>query len=434
MGVIHPDHREATRAAWLAAAESGQPYEVEFPLRRADGQYRWFLSRAQPVRDADGAVRSWIGTSLDIHERKFAEERFKTLTELAPAIIWFGNPDGSLSYLNDRWYAYTGQTPSRRCPSAGARSSIRTTWGPIARLGTRSHERGPLRHRGPPAAPRRRVSLVPDPAEPMRDAGGTVVGWLGSDSDIHDRRQTEDDLRRAREQLRLAVEAAGTGVFDFDLVSNELNWDARLRSFYGLAPDAPVDLSVHLARVHPDDHDQADEAVRAAVDPAGDGVYDVTYRTVAPEDGTERWVSAKGQTLFEDGRPVRLIGFARDVTESRRAEQALRETEERYRLASRATNDAIWDWDLATNHVLWNEALGEAHGYAPDVVEPTGDWWIGHIHPDDRPRIDGRSTRSSTAWARPGRTSTASCARTVPTRTSSTAATSSATRRAARCA
>ncbi|MFC6049812.1 PAS domain-containing protein, partial [Methylobacterium hispanicum] len=113
-------------------------------------------------------------------------------------------------------------------------------------------------------------------------------------------------------------------------------------------------------------------------------------------------VSAKGQTLFDDGRPVRLIGFARDVTEGVLAEQALRETEERYRLASRATNDAIWDWNLATNHVLWNEALQVAHGHAPDAVEPTGDWWITHIHPDDRARID-RSIHAvidgtGTAW------------------------------------
>ena len=78
--------------AWLTAAAGGRPYEVEFPLRRADGEYRWFLSRAQPVRDADGTLRSWIGTSLDIHERKVAEERFQALTELAPAVIWFGNP------------------------------------------------------------------------------------------------------------------------------------------------------------------------------------------------------------------------------------------------------------------------------------------------------------------------------------------------------
>ena len=389
MGVIHPDYREATHAAWLSAASNGRPYEVEFPLRRADGEYRWFLSRAHPVRDGDGGLRSWIGTSLDIHERKVAEERFQALTELAPAVIWFGNPDGSLSYLNDRWYAYTGQTPEQALPLG---------WGEVIHpddlpglLQDWDHARTNEVVYDTEARLRRhdgayRWFLIR--AEPMLDGGGRVIGWLGSNSDIHDRRQTEEDLRKAREQLRLAVDATGTGIFDYDLVADVLQWDIRTRALFGLGPDDLVNLEVYLSRLHPDDRDRCDHAVAAALDPAGGGIYDITYRTIDPANGIERWVSAKGQTLFEGDRPVRLIGTARDITDARRAEQALRETEERYRLASRATNDAIWDWNLATNEVLWNEALQAAYGHSPETVDPTGDWWIGHIHPEDRGRID----------------------------------------------
>ena len=388
MGVIHPNYREATRQAWLAAAASGRPYEVEFPLCRADGQYRWFLSRAQPVQDGDGVVRSWIGTSLDIHERKVAESRFETLTELAPAMIWFGNPDGSLSYFNDRWYAYTGQTPAEALPMGWDRPvhpddlpGLRQAWEDARAREDVYDTVARLRRRDGAY----RWFLIR--AEPLRDAGGAVVGWLGSNSDIHDRRQAEEELRNAREQMRLAVDATGSGVFDYDLVSDVLSWDVRTRSFFGLGPDDPVNLDVYLARLHPDDREEADKAVADAVDPNGAGIYDITYRTLSPEDGVERWVSAKGQTLFENGRPVRLIGFARDVTESRRAEQALRETEERYRLAARATNDAIWDWNLASDHIRWNEAVQHMFGYAPDEVGPSGDWWTSHIHADDRERV-----------------------------------------------
>ena len=80
--------------------------------------------------------------------------------------------------------------------------------------------------------------------------------------------------------------------------------------------------------------------------------------------------------------------LTRLLAERSRAEDAVREVEERYRLAARATNDAIWDWDFATNHVTWNEALEAHYGYAPDDVVPTGEWWMEHIHPDDRARID----------------------------------------------
>jgi len=71
----------------------------------------------------------------------------------------------------------------------------------------------------------------------------------------------------------------------------------------------------------------------------------------------------------------------------RAALESFKETQERYRLAVKATNDAIWDWDLSGNHVVWNEALEQAYGHPLALVEPTGDWWIEHIHPDDRAQV-----------------------------------------------
>ncbi|WP_341896729.1 PAS domain-containing protein [Sphingobium sp. YR657] len=76
-----------------------------------------------------------------------------------------------------------------------------------------------------------------------------------------------------------------------------------------------------------------------------------------------------------------------EVEQRARVEKALRAIRERYRLVSRATNDAIWDWDFATNHVTWNQALEATHGHRLADIEPTGEWWIEHIHPDDRDRV-----------------------------------------------
>jgi PAS domain S-box-containing protein len=388
MGVIHPDYRGTTQTAWLAAARTGEAYEVEFPLRRSDGQYRWFLSRAHPVRDTAGTVRSWIGASLDIHERKQAETRFAALTDLSPAIIWFGNPDGSLSYLNDRWYEYTGQTPEKALPLGWGEvihpddlPGLLDVWDDArTREVLYDTEARLRRHDGA-----YRWFLIR--AEPLRDEAGKVIGWLGSNSDIHDRRDAEQALQKAQDQLSLALEATSIGIFDYDLITGDLSWDARVRALFGLPPDAPVSYDVFLAGLHPDDRGWVDKAVKAVLDPAGDGVYDIVYRTIGRQDGIERWVAAKGQTFFAQGKAVRFIGTVRDVTATRQAEQDLRETEERYRMASRATNDAIWDWSLASDHIRWNEAVQTLFGYAADEVGPSGAWWKSHIHPDDRERI-----------------------------------------------
>ncbi|MBL7590091.1 PAS domain-containing protein, partial [Escherichia coli] len=69
-GIIHPDDRDRVDEEWRAAVRSRADYQSEYRLRRADGAYRWFLARAQPVRAADGAVTRWVGTSTDIDDQK----------------------------------------------------------------------------------------------------------------------------------------------------------------------------------------------------------------------------------------------------------------------------------------------------------------------------------------------------------------------------
>jgi PAS domain S-box-containing protein len=76
-----------------------------------------------------------------------------------------------------------------------------------------------------------------------------------------------------------------------------------------------------------------------------------------------------------------------EISQRAEIETALRSVEERYRLASNATNDAIWDWDFATDHVLWNESIETAYGHRISDIDPTGEWWISHIHADDRNRV-----------------------------------------------
>lgn len=106
------------------------------------------------------------------------------------------------------------------------------------------------------------------------------------------------------------------------------------------------------------------------------------------KDGQRFWASGEMMPLYDDGHQhLGFVKILRDRTDEHLAGRAIEETQERYRLAVKATNDAIWDWDLAGNHVLWNEALHEAYGHDLATVETTGEWWLAQIHPDDRVRI-----------------------------------------------
>ena len=231
--------------------------------------------------------------------------------------------------------------------------------------------------------------LTPEQTEALRALARQVMVQLELHRAVENRGQALAAKAMAEEQFRLASEAAGIGVWDLDVTNGELRWDARVRALFGVPERGVVTYEgSYLPNLHPDDREDADAAVRAALLSDGSRAFDLEYRVIAADTGAVRWLSAQGQGIVEDGRMVRFIGTVRDVTEHKAAVAALSETERRYRFAARATTDAIWDWDFATNHVLWNEALSEAYGHAPDEVEPTGDWWIGHIHPDDRARID----------------------------------------------
>lgn len=189
--------------------------------------------------------------------------------------------------------------------------------------------------------------------------------------------------------LRLAVEATGIGIFDYDLVTRTLRWDERTRAMFGVGRDAPVTYEdTFLEALHPDDRERVDGALQAALDPGGPGLFDDEYRVVSPDDGVAHWVAARGQLIVAEGRATRIVGTVRDITQRKRAEIALQATEERYRLVTQATNDAIWDWDLVNDVVLWNEALGTAYGWEPDRVEPTGGWWLAQVHPEDRAFVE----------------------------------------------
>lgn len=219
--------------------------------------------------------------------------------------------------------------------------------------------------------------------------GADRPGYVKAVRDITAEHETKVALEEARRSAEMMTAAARLGTFDYDLARDTLTWDDGCRALFGLPPGAPVTYQEAFLRgLHADDRAGADTAVAAALDPAGDGRFETEYRTIGIDDGVLRYVAARGQTLFEDGRAVRLLGTVQDVTEARIAEARLRETEQRLRFANRATNDAIWDWDLIGNHVTWNEALTTAYGHAPEDVEATGAWWIGQIHPDDRDRID----------------------------------------------
>ncbi len=139
------------------------------------------------------------------------------------------------------------------------------------------------------------------------------------------------NLLESEQSFRLAKNAAELGIYDFDPLNNTIQWDDRVREIWGLDADTPVNYEIFLEGLHPDDHSQVNELVEKALDPNGDGHLSLQYRVINKKDQKTRWISAMGQTYFENNQPVRVVGTVIDISQLK---QALEDAEHANKLKS----------------------------------------------------------------------------------------------------
>ena len=215
------------------------------------------------------------------------------------------------------------------------------------------------------------------------DASGAAISFPGVLIDVSEKRRVEEARDRAESLLNTFVEAVPGVVYAKDRQGRLLIGNRGTTDLIGRPPEE------YLGRT---DAELLDNPVQAAAIMAADarimasGQIEQLEEEVNYPDGKRAfWLSTKAPLRDAQGQVVGLIGASLDITDRKAVEASHREIEERYRLAALATSDAIWDWRLADGHVVWNEALGTLFGH--DRLESTAQWWLDHIHPDDRVRV-----------------------------------------------
>jgi PAS domain S-box-containing protein len=201
-GPVHPEDLPRVMEKRLVDVAAGEPSEDEMRLRRADGEYRWFLVRTAPLRDEQGNLVKWYGVSIDIEDRKQAERQSRALIDAIPQQIWSGPPDGTLDYCNDRWRSYVGLGLEelrgegwQSMLHPDDRERVLNAWHESVTNGTPYEQEE--RHRGVDGTYRWFLAR----GVPLRDAEGRIVRWYGANTDIEDRKQAEEELRRLSGQL-----------------------------------------------------------------------------------------------------------------------------------------------------------------------------------------------------------------------------------------
>jgi PAS domain S-box-containing protein len=210
---------------------------------------------------------------------------------------------------------------------------------------------------------------------------------------------------REAERLALALEAAGFGEWEFDLARGGIVASPLYVSMFGFPPDEPLTIDQIHQRYHPEDRARIQQAIGlllAGRTPELRG----HYRLLLP-DGAVRWISMFGKLFVdEDGVPMRAAGVVQDITARKRAEDALRQSEDRFRIAVHAVAGVVYDWDLNSGSAFRSHGLEEIVGLPPETVPNRADWWSERIHPEDQARLaevraaikSGRITRYETEY------------------------------------
>ena len=217
---------------------------------------------------------------------------------------------------------------------------------------------------------------------PVRDDGGELLGAIVVNEDVTARRRAEEALRESVARFELVAEASGIGFWYSDLPFGELAWDARVREHFGVSPEAAVAIATLYERLHPDDRERTREAIERCI--AGLDKYDIDYRTVGP-DGRLRWIHSVGRTLRDgDGVPIRFDGITIDITERKRTEEALRASEERFRLLADSAPAMVWMSGTDGLCNFFNKPWMDFTGRSMEAERGNG--WAENIHPEDLQR------------------------------------------------
>ncbi|MGA3134076.1 MAG: PAS domain S-box protein [Terracidiphilus sp.] len=399
--IIHPDDAPGFFEKFERALKEHTPFHTERRSRRADGGWCWMESRGIPRFSSEGEFLGLAGTSADITDRKRAEEalqesekRFRAMADGCPTPMWISGAEGGVNFTNRTFREFFGVPhefaeghkwqllihPDDLPEFAGEHSrAVRThtTFKAEARVRRADGEwRWIIAH-----------------SEPRFSPSGEFLGHVGISTDITERKQAEQALKDSEEKFRQLAEninevfwmmnAAGTEILYISPAYEQI-WGRSCTSLYA----APMDW---LNAIHPDDRQHAHETFMQQLQ--GE-IIDSEYRIQTP-DGQEKWICDRAFPVRDqNGELIRIGGVAKEITERKFADHALRSSEEKFRQLAENIREVFFIMSVPGPGLVYvNPAGEEVWGVSRESLYQNPMSWADAIHPDDQARARSLAAR-----------------------------------------
>lgn len=381
---IHPDDVAQVEANLQTALETQQPFAAEYRYQLQDGRFVWRWVKGQGIYSASGEVERVLGVLQDITERKQAEEalrlseaKHRALINALPDLIMRINGDGIfLDFIAPNTFDAIGQTGDfvgthvldSLLPDLAQRrmNAIQMA---LQTGELQIYEQEILVH-GIRQTEECRVSVCAD---------NEVLVIV---RDISERKQAELALQESEARFRQLAETVREGFFVGDPFSLQFIYvNPAYEQITGFsASELYARGDCWLEYMHPDDR-----AIFDAVFSEGQRqIVDQEYRYTRPDNREEHWLRAQVFPIFgESGIPVRVVGTLEDITDRKRTEAALRDSEERRRLALDLTGTGSWEFQVSTGEAVWSDSHYRLMGLVPGERASNYQTWRERVHPED---------------------------------------------------
>src|SRR5258707_1442134 len=419
---FHPEDRPVVEEIFRRAQLNKTDYEVSYRIVLPDGSIKHIYSVAHPVLNQSGELVEFVGTSMDVTEQwkartelekafeeikqrtdaaRRSERQLRDVVNTVPAYVWSTSPEGLVDFVNDRWLQFTGLALDEAFGwkweavlHPDDRTKVVADWHTAIKNGQATESEARVRR----ADGEYCWWFIRN--VPLRDETGKLVRWYGTGIDIEDRKRAEQALRKSEERWRSVFENSAIGVALTDLNGRFLATNHVYQTIVGYTEEELRALSF-LDLTH-EDYREANWALVTELLEGKQRQFQIEkkYRR---KDGSSIWVRNNVSLVPGTERVPRFImALSEDITERKRAEQALRRSEAYLAEAQRLTKTGSWAYNPAAEKLIyWSDEMLRIFGLEPQRSNnlPDREEFIRLMHPEDRDRFNERIDKAFRAKA-----------------------------------